>query len=232
MELIVIEKIGTENFVKSLKDLYLNVGMSKPHWSKWCKKNVIENIFFSENEDYQTFFTMANGNETIDFSCSVDMAKHLIMQMPTEKAHEYRQYLIDYEKGLFKVPTTFREALLLAAEQQLVIEEQGTIIKEQTLLLDSQKGKVEVYDRLTDSDNLLTFKQARYLLGYKTKGNFKFFLKRIGAMDLVEQTIKSTLYTRKYFYSTYDNNGILINTYITQRGLVWLQKRKSELGID
>lgn len=115
------------------------------------QKNVVDNIFFVENKDYQTFFTMANGNESIDFSCTLDMAKHLIMQMPTEKAHEYRQYLIDYEKQhrtIFKVPTTFKEALLLAADQQLIIEQQAETIEEQKFLLNSQAEKVELYDAL------------------------------------------------------------------------------------
>lgn len=85
MELIAIEG----NFIKSLKEIYLGAGMDKSHWSRWFKKNVMENTFFAESQDYQTLAIEANGNKSVDITCTLDMAKHLIMQMPTEKAHEY-----------------------------------------------------------------------------------------------------------------------------------------------
>jgi len=89
-ELIKIKEVSGVNFISSLKELYLDVGMDKSHWSRWYKKNVVENIFFSENEDYQTFFTMANGNETIDCSCTVDMSYSLLLNIkPKNEVQAY-----------------------------------------------------------------------------------------------------------------------------------------------
>ena len=62
MELIRIEKRNEKDFVSSLKEIYLDAGMDKTHWSRWIKKNIEENKFFSENIDYQTLAIEANGN--------------------------------------------------------------------------------------------------------------------------------------------------------------------------
>lgn len=129
-ELIKIKKENGIDFVGSLRTLYENVGMDLSNWSRWLKKNVEENLFFIESLDYQLFVIKTNGRNLTDCCCSLDMAKHLIVQMPTEKAHEYRQYLIDYEKkDKIKVPTTLKEALLLAIEQQEKIEQQQKTIE-------------------------------------------------------------------------------------------------------
>ena len=146
MELIRIEKKNGQNFVSSLKEIYLDAGMDKTHWSRWYVKNVEENLFFAEGQDYQLFVTKTNGRDMKDIACTLDMAKHLIMQMSTEKAFAYRQYLIDYENKT-KLPGTYKEALLalVAAEEE----------KEQLLLANKQQQeliahKVEVITGLTD----------------------------------------------------------------------------------
>ena len=139
-ELIRIEKRNGKDFVSSLKEIYLDVGMDKTHWSRWIKKNIEESKFFSENIDYQTLAIKANGNETKDFVCTIDMAKHLVMQMATDKAFAYRQYLIDFEnKNKVKLPATYKEALLalVAAEEekerlQLEIEHKHNLIDKMT----------------------------------------------------------------------------------------------------
>ena len=79
MELIRIEKKNGKDFVSSLKEIYLDAGMGKTHWSRWYAKNVEENMFFTEGKDYQTLAIEANGNATKDFVCTLDMAKHLII---------------------------------------------------------------------------------------------------------------------------------------------------------
>lgn len=230
MELIAIEG----NFIKSLKEIYLGAGMDKSHWSRWFKKNVMENTFFAESQDYQTLAIEANGNKSVDITCTLDMAKHLIMQMPTEKAHEYRQYLIDYEKQhrtIFKVPTTFREALLLAADQQLIIEQQAETIEEQKLLLNSQAEKVEIYDALTNSEKCLSMKNARHLLGFITKNEFKNFLILAHCMNPISGTLKAEYIQKGYFKSFLVKNEFIPEYYVTQKGLLWLQKRKQKLDL-
>ena len=153
-ELIKIKEVNGVNFISSLIELYLDVGMDKSNWSRWCKKNVVDNIFFSENEDYQTFVTMTNGNETIDYICSLDMGKNLVLQMPTENAHKYRKYLIDYEKKnpLDILLSMNKESLAMTCLQlTTVIKEKDELIEQKETQLAEQAPLVTFADTLLKS---------------------------------------------------------------------------------
>ena len=113
--------------------------MDKSHWARWYSRNILDNKFFKEGVDFQTLAIEANGNETKDFACTLDMAKHLIIQMNTDKAFKYRQYLIDYEKRQTRLPSNFKEALieLIRVEEekerlQLEIEHKHNLIDKMT----------------------------------------------------------------------------------------------------
>ena len=80
------------------KELYLDLGLSKPHWSSWYEKNIISNEFFIEGRDWMGFTLDVNGNESKDFAITLDFAKHIAMMAKTAKSHEYRNFLIDCEK--------------------------------------------------------------------------------------------------------------------------------------
>ena len=129
MELIKIQENDKGQKVVSARDLYLFLGYDKSQWSRWFKKNIIENQFAFENEDWVGFDIVSNGNETTDFALTLDFAKRISMMARTEKGEEVRKYFIDCESQLieskqsFQVPTTFKEALLLAVEQQEKIEQ-------------------------------------------------------------------------------------------------------------
>ncbi len=129
MELIKIQENDKGQKVVSARDLYLFLGYDKSQWSRWFKKNIIENQFAFENQDWVGFDIVSNGNETTDFALTLDFAKRISMMARTEKGEEVRKYFIDCENQLieskqsFQVPTTFKEALLLAVEQQEKIEQ-------------------------------------------------------------------------------------------------------------
>ena len=68
----------------------------------------------------------------------------------------------------YSVPQTFAEALKLAYEQQLVIEEQ----KQQLI---EAEPKVEFYDTVTGSETTIDFGQTAKVLNYKGLGRNKLF---------------------------------------------------------
>ena len=37
-------------YIDSLRKLYLKLGLDKSNWSRWIKKNVLNNEFFTENK--------------------------------------------------------------------------------------------------------------------------------------------------------------------------------------
>ncbi len=79
-----------------------------------------------------------------DYVLTLDVAKEFAMTQKNDKGKEARQYFIECEKQLknnsFKIPQTFKEALLLAVEQQEIIEKQ----EEEKKLLQAKSNKLEV----------------------------------------------------------------------------------------
>lgn len=82
----------------SARELYEFLGYNKAHWAKWYRKNIEENEFSIENEDFQALTLSVNGNETRDFALSIDFAKRLSMMARTEKGEQARRYFIECEK--------------------------------------------------------------------------------------------------------------------------------------
>lgn len=120
----------------SARDLHQFLEVTE-RFSSWINRQF--QYGFDENKDYvgcKVFNTLAN-QELTDYALTLDTAKEISMIQKSEKGKEARQYFIEKEKELrgitntFKVPTSFREALLLAAEQQEVIEKQQLQLKEQ-----------------------------------------------------------------------------------------------------
>jgi paraquat-inducible protein B len=92
---------------------------------------------------------MANGNETKDFSLTLDFAKRLAMMTRTEKGEQARQYFIECEKQLKEqnkrlLPAIYKAALIelvhqieINEQQQLTIEKQADTIDNLATALDS-----------------------------------------------------------------------------------------------
>jgi len=129
----------------------------------WISRRV-EKYGFVENEDFQRVTqkrdTLGGEQETVDYIISLDMAKELAMVENNEKGKQARRYFIEIEKQFkqnspVKVPTTFREALLLAAEQQLVIEQQEAELKTKQAEIEY---KSEVIAGITENVDIATMR--------------------------------------------------------------------------
>lgn len=161
MELIKIKKSDGGNDVISAKELFIFLGYDKSHWKRWYETNIISNTFAIENQDYQGFATMANGNETKDFLITLDFAKRLSMMAKTEKGETARKYFIDCEKKLKEVSTpkelSRKEILLLALEAEERAEKAEK-------LLEQQAPKVEYYDQIIDSKDAISIGEVARVL--------------------------------------------------------------------
>lgn len=78
----------------SAKALYEFLGYNKAVWKRWYTKNILNNKFAIENEDYIGFNIMLNGNETKDFALTIQFAKKISMQAQTIKGNEARDYFL------------------------------------------------------------------------------------------------------------------------------------------
>lgn len=141
---IAFHKRGNEQTAVDARELHAALG-SKQQFANWIK-NRIEKYGFIENQDFEVFNNFVKnpsevflknennpsegGRPAKQYILSLDMAKELAMVENNEKGRQVRLYFIAKEKELrekassFHVPLNFREALLLAAQQQEQIEEQ------------------------------------------------------------------------------------------------------------
>jgi anti-repressor protein len=108
---------------------------SKQEFANWIK-NRIDKYGFVEGQDFCSFDNSIKRETgaTIrkEYAISIDMAKELCMIENNERGKQARRYFIACEKKArnpFGVPSSFREALLLAAKQQEQIEAQRKLIE-------------------------------------------------------------------------------------------------------
>ena len=89
------------------RKLYEFLEMRQGDYSRWCKKNITDNPFAIENEDYFYSAPMRSehkrGNFAKDFKLTANFAKKLSMQGKTERAEQAREYFIRVEDKLKEV---------------------------------------------------------------------------------------------------------------------------------
>lgn len=79
------------------KELYQSLGLNSAHWAKWHSRNIDNNPFAVEGEDYQGFTHWVSGNKTKNYLLSIHFAKKLAMQVRTEKGEQVRDYFLKCE---------------------------------------------------------------------------------------------------------------------------------------
>lgn len=84
------------------KKLYLFLELNPSNYSKWCKTNITENEFATENEDYWAFVLNDernfNPNPTTDYRLTAHFAKKLSLKGNGEKAEQAREYFTTIEE--------------------------------------------------------------------------------------------------------------------------------------
>lgn len=92
-----------ENGMTTASNLYAFLELDLSHFSRWCNKNIINNKFAIENEDYFPFAIDGdryNPKPKTDYKITSDFAKKLSMTGNTERHEQARQYFIACEQGL------------------------------------------------------------------------------------------------------------------------------------
>lgn len=214
--------------VVSAKELYDFLGFASQHWAKWYKKNIVEDIFFESNKDYVQL-PLNGSSKSYDFAISLEMAKEISMLARTEKGKIARQYFIDCEKRLnqiHQVPQNFREALLLAAEQQLVIEQQQTVIKK-------LEPRSLYFDHMITTDGLISMQEVAKLLNIKDMGRTNLYeeLRKGNVIMKGSRTPYQHFINKGYFelkekivHLKGGRTKVEVTTWTTQKGLAFIFK--------
>lgn len=107
------------------RKLYGFLELAPQNFARWCKRNILDNDFATENEDYLRLFlkeeTPTGGTiQREDYKLSAGFAKKLSMQSKTVKGEQARRYFLKIEEKLKEsahrtVPMTIPEQIQLLA---------------------------------------------------------------------------------------------------------------------
>lgn len=210
------------NKVVSARELYKKLGYDKSHWKRWYEKNIINNDFAFENEDFSTFDIMANGNATKDFALRIEFAKKIAMRANTIEGEKVRDYFIKVEKLAKQqlAPTNPLDLLKLAVFE---MEKKDKEIK-------FLKPKAQLMDKILDVDEKIDIGQASKILELPFGRNTMFKkLREKGIFFKNKNEPKQEYISRKYFvlkekYITRNNHDgfIVLKVLVTQKGLEFL----------
>lgn len=164
-ELLPIHSEGAKQTV-SARTLYEYLGMNLAHWKRWSKKNILENGFYKENEDWQGFALMVNGNEVQDFEVSIDFAKEISMMARTEKGNDARKYFIECEKKAL-VPTMsdaeiVSKALMLVSKQNEQLTLENSELKAEKEI---NEPKIRAFEKVISTDTIFSLEEIGKNLG-------------------------------------------------------------------
>lgn len=136
----------------SARELYLFLGYDSSQWKRWYTKNILNNEFAIENEDYEVFDIMSNtdkgGRPTKDFALAIDFAKKISMMSKTEKGEEARKYFLDCEKKAKQKPLSQLEILAQSAQ---ILLEQDKKLTEISNKQDAMEDKMKILEAKTQT---------------------------------------------------------------------------------
>lgn len=95
-----------ENGMITASKLYCFLELNSAHFSEWCRRNIKNNKFAIEDEDYIVLTVDSKnvknqgGRLKTDFKLTSDFAKKLSMTGNTERHEQARNYFIAYKQGL------------------------------------------------------------------------------------------------------------------------------------
>lgn len=90
------------------KKLYAFLELAPQNFARWCKRNITDNEFATENEDYVRLLideeTPTGGKiQREDYKLTAHFAKKLSMTQKNEKGEEARRYFVQIEDGAKKM---------------------------------------------------------------------------------------------------------------------------------
>lgn len=143
-----------ENGMTTASKLYSFLELEPKNFSHWCRRNIKNNKFATENEDYIVFvFENENpkigGRPKTDYKITSEFAKKLSMTGNTEKHEQARQYFIACEQGLKIATKKLQEATI--QQNQLTKELVSTIktINDTLQSMNDRISKLEELQQLT-----------------------------------------------------------------------------------
>ena len=157
-----------ENGMTSLKSLYEFLGITPSNYSKWCKRNIIDNPFATEGIDYIPIRheneNHTGGRPTYNYKLTSDFAKQLSMTVKNERGQEARKYFIACEQGL-KIAAQKLQSVPSNETNEKLIESLASM-DNRLLRLEEQSNKKKLLEKKYSRWKTNTFKKLNTLLSY------------------------------------------------------------------
>lgn len=216
-------RVNEDKQTVSARDLHKALEIEK-RFSAWFETN---SQGFVEGEDFTSVLsgTVVNNGayrELEDYSCSIDMAKHICLMSRTEKGKQCRQYLIDLEKAWNTPEQVMARALRIADET----------IKNLTVDVERMKPKEEFFDAVTDSKDAIPMGDVAKVLDMGIGRNKLFEVLRNRGVLMADNRPYQKYIDNGYFRvveQKYDKGygeiGINIKTLVFQKGIDFIRKK-------
>lgn len=132
------------------KALYEFLELDKSHYSKWCKRNILENDFAEENVDYEVFALKGEnpqgGRPTTDYKLTASFAKKLAMSCQNERGEQAREYFIKVEE---KLKQTVNKKTLSSDEKAKLMRAKAMELNAKTKAFNSIMKSIEKHQNLS-----------------------------------------------------------------------------------
>ncbi|RHU03298.1 MULTISPECIES: antA/AntB antirepressor family protein [Erysipelotrichaceae] len=232
-----------ENGMTTARKLYEFLELNSSNYSKWVKRNITENEFAVEGEDFHSYHMTSEGrgNFAEDYKLTSDFAKKLSMTAKNEKGEEARNYFVAVENKAKETALNTQQLATIVMSladsfkvMQDTVNNLTAIVNKLVERLDKQEEQLA---EIPVDDDALTVEEAyNYLVsnGYKianlekmwdimergkltrsTKSGWRLPLKKAKTDGFLTVTER-----------TYDNNGTIEKfkeTMVTPKGLEYIQ---------
>lgn len=189
-----------EEGMTTARKLYAFLELAQGQFARWCKRNIIENDFATENEDYWGFDINVEGNKVSDYKLSAPFAKKLSMQSKTAKGEQARQYFLKVED---KLKESVSRAVPMSPLQQLQLQAQAILqVNEKVDALDKELERFKLdlpilpieADRITEAVR----KRGVDILGGKASNAYQDRSMRQRVYSSIYADLKSNFRVRSY----------------------------------
>lgn len=195
-----------ENGMTTASNLYAFLELNPSQFSRWCKRNIVNNKFATENVDYIRFDisveSAVKGQLKTDYKITSDFAKKLSMTGNTEKHEQARQYFIACEQGLKiamqKLQSTANTDKFISAIENMnstLISMNNRLVK-----LEEQQNKKKLPEKKYSRWKTNTFNKLNTLLSYVN--------------DHSEENLKLSEIIHLIIGETEDTYNIEVNDYV------------------
>lgn len=161
-----------ENGTTTASNLYAFLELHPAHFSDWCRRNIKNNKFAVENEDYIPFTVEGerhNPKPKTDYKITSDFAKKLSMTGNTERHEQARQYFVACEQGLKAATQRLQSNLNNEANKKII--DLLASMNNQLSRLEEQSNKKKIPEKKYSRWKTNTFKKLNALLSYVNKNS-------------------------------------------------------------